>query len=193
MNCQICSQNPATVHITEIPSGHFVPEGTKTDGEPEAGGDQDDRPPLEQKHICETCAQKLNLPQMQVVPKAVVNIWKLLQQSAKKARKKSGLSCPDCGMSLAEFRSKGKLGCPKDYEIFQDHLNPLLQRIHNATRHTGRIPGIAPGDLDRMNRLTDLRAKLEGAIREEDYEDAARFRDEIAQIEAHGETIESEE
>jgi protein arginine kinase activator len=212
MNCQICGQASATVHITEIPSGHFAP---KPDGEvagevtgddppptvdgpsPTADGPSptaDRPPPMVDRHICEACAQNLNLPQMQVVPKAVVNIWKLLQQSAKKARRqKDELTCPECGMTLTEFRGKGKLGCPKDYEIFREDLTPLLQRIHNATRHIGRIPGLDPEDLERMNRLTDLRSKLEGAIRGEEYEKAARFRDEIAQIEAPDEKIGTEE
>ena len=182
MKCQICHQNPATVHITEIPPGHFDPGAT-----PPVESDFGTAGPgaaLEQKHICEPCAQNLKLPQMQLAPKSVVNIWKLLQQSAKKAREEGGLSCPECGMSLAEFRSKGRLGCPRDYEIFKAHLTPLLQRIHNATMHVGRIPGLDEATLSQMNHLTDLRQRLEAAIREEDYEDAAKLRDEITQIEA---------
>jgi len=183
MKCQICEQNQATVHITEIPPGHFGPSPDPA---------TDDVPLLEQKHVCEVCAQNLKLPQMQISPKSVVNIWKLLQQSARKAREEGGLSCPECGMTLGEFRSKGRLGCPRDYEIFREHLDPLLRRIHNAVQHVGRIPGLDEKALADMNQLTDLRQKLEAAIREEDYEDAARLRDEIVQIEAHTPTSESE-
>ncbi|MEW6072797.1 MAG: UvrB/UvrC motif-containing protein [Planctomycetota bacterium] len=175
MKCQICNQNAATIHITEIPSGQFAAE--------KDSGAAEEKAPLVQRHLCESCAQNLNLPQMQVSPKSVVNIWKLLQQSAKKAREEGGLSCPDCGMSLAEFRSKGRLGCPKDYEVFKAHLIPLLQRIHNASRHVGRLPGLDEQTLRRMNQLNDLRQRLQAAIREEDYEDAARLRDEIQGIE----------
>jgi protein-arginine kinase activator protein McsA len=44
----------------------------------------------------------------------------------------------------------------------------------------------APADavaLEREQRLVDLRRKLETAIREEAYENAARLRDELKQLE----------
>jgi protein arginine kinase activator len=87
-------------------------------------------------------------------------------------------------MSLAEFRSKGRLGCPKDYEVFRAHLDPLLLRVHNASAHRGRLPGMDEGTRQRLQQLSDLRAKLEAAIREEAYESAARLRDEIQELEA---------
>jgi len=165
MICQICSKNPATVHITEI-----ALEGTES-GTPS------------QKHVCETCAQMTNLPHMPVAQKGMVNIWKLLQQSAQKARQEGGLACPDCGMTLAEFRSKGRLGCPRDYEVFQQHLDPLIHRIHNSIQHEGRLPGLGEDQLHQMHQITTLRAQLEEAIREEAYEDAARLRDELQDLE----------
>lgn len=168
MNCGLCKKK-ATVHITEI--AYHATDGSET------------TPSIEQKHLCDGCAQKLNMPHMPLPQKGMVDIWKLLQQSARRAREEGGLSCPECGMTLAEFRSKGRLGCPKDYEVFAAHLDPLLSKIHNATSHTGRVPGIDESDLKRMQHLTDLRAKLEEAIREEAYESAARLRDEIQGLE----------
>ena len=175
MICQICSQHPATVHVTEI----APPAEGKAKGE------------ASQRHICETCASTLDLPHSPVVAKKEsADIWKLLQQSARRARKEASLTCPDCGMTLAEFRSKGRLGCPKDYEVFRKHLEPVLLRVHHATRHQGRTPEPGapipdkPGE-DRLQLLSDLREKLEAAIREEAYESAAQLRDEIQELEAH--------
>ena len=73
--------------------------------------------------------------------KSQLEIWKLLHATAQRQQRESSLSCPDCGMTLAEFREKGRLGCPRDYEIFRDHLDQLLGRVHNSDRHTGRLPG----------------------------------------------------
>lgn len=166
MNCELCSKQTATVHVTEITRS---PEKTL----------------VLQKHMCETCAESLELPNAMVsMNKGVLDIWKLLRQSAQKARAEGSLTCPDCGMSLAEFRSKGRLGCPKDYEVFHAHLEPLLLRVHNAKEHHGRLPGMDEGARTRLQHLTDLRAKLEAAIREEAYESAARLRDEIQELEA---------
>jgi hypothetical protein len=43
-------------------------------------------------------------------------------------------------MTLRDFRQRGRLGCPKDYEIFGAQLRDLLERIHGAARHVGRSP-----------------------------------------------------
>jgi protein arginine kinase activator len=174
--CQLCNKNAATVHITDI----LVPENGA-------------EPRPEQKHVCETCAVQMNLPFLPVGQKSMGHIWKLLQQSAQKARQESALACGDCGMTLAEFRSRGRLGCPNDYEVFRAHLDPLLRRVHNAVRHIGRVPGLDEHDLQRRQHLTELRAKLEVAIREEAYEHAARLRDEIQNLELESEPGDSGE
>ncbi|MEM7311115.1 MAG: UvrB/UvrC motif-containing protein [Planctomycetota bacterium] len=167
IECQVCKKNGATVHITE------VLEFSPTPGEPHK---------LRERSVCEGCAKMMDLPHAPVVKKNMVDIWKLLQQSAQKSVQEGGLRCPDCGMTLAEFRSKGRLGCARDYELFQRHLEPLLHRIHNATEHAGRIPGVAEDELDRMKAIHELREQLEAAIREEAYEDAARLRDQLSEL-----------
>jgi len=166
MTCQLCNKNPATIHVTDLRRS----SGSET--------------AISEQHVCEGCAQTLELPSAPVSQKNVLDIWKLLQRSAQKARTEGGLTCPDCGLSLAEFRSKGRLGCPRDYEIFRAHLEPLLLRVHNAKQHRGRAPG---GDEDarrRLEQLTTLRSQLEAAIRAEAYESAAKLRDEIQVLEA---------
>jgi protein arginine kinase activator len=138
-----------------------------------------------QKHLCEACARSLELPSAPlVIGKGGPEFWKLLRQSAQKARAEGSLACPQCGMSLAEFRSKGRFGCPKDYEIFRAHIEPLLLRVHNAQTHRGRLPGLEAKGPVLAQQLSDLRSKLEAAIREEAYESAARLRDEIQELEA---------
>jgi protein arginine kinase activator len=134
-------------------------------------------------HLCAGCADKLDLwHSLPVVNnKGVHSIWKLLQ-SAKAGHSAPELSCPACGMTLAEFRAKGRLGCPNDYEVFRAHLNPLLKRMHNATEHVGRLPGVEAGDLERQRRIHALRAQLDAAVRDEAYEHAARLRDELQQL-----------
>ncbi len=169
MVCQICKENPATIRITEIPKENW--EASEADPKGHLS--------VEERLVCEDCAKNLNLPHAPVVQKSMVKIWKLIQQSARKAREEGGLSCPDCGMTLSEFRSKGRLGCPRDYEVFEAHLTPLLQRIHNATEHHGRLPGMKESEWKKQEHLSQLQARLEEAVREEAYESAARLRDEI--------------
>ncbi len=170
MNCQICNKNVATVHITEV-----------APAEPgEAVRAADD------KHVCTACAQRLDIPYTVPVftAKGAMKTFELLQESARRARREGRLACPDCGMTLAEFRSKGRLGCPKDYDVFQAHLDPLLERVHNAIRHVGDGPSEPVVADKKRQALTALRAQLEEAIQKEAYESAAKLRDEIQEIES---------
>ncbi|MBE7491099.1 MAG: UvrB/UvrC motif-containing protein [Planctomycetes bacterium] len=96
--------------------------------------------------------------------------------------------CPECGMTLAEFKHKGRFGCARDYEVFAAHLDPLLERIHDVTppRHRGGRPAPAPGADERVNasrELSGLREQLRAAVAEENYELAARLRDRINELE----------
>jgi protein arginine kinase activator len=86
-------------------------------------------------------------------------------------------------MTLRDFRQRGRLGCPKDYEIFGAQLRDLLERIHGASRHVGRSPNSDEAAILRRKRLDELQQELASAIRDEAYEQAAKLRDEIKSLE----------
>jgi protein arginine kinase activator len=174
MECQICKKNPAKVHITEV---NDLPTDNGADGKPIL---------FTEKHLCEPCATRHQIPFTPVSGNKPEAVWNLLLESARRARAESGLSCPDCGMTLAEFRSKGRLGCPNDYELFKQHVDPLLLRMHNSTQHRGRGAGPAGKHRERLEALNGLQEKLQVAIEDEAYESAARLRDEISKLESPG-------
>ncbi|MDZ4773149.1 MAG: UvrB/UvrC motif-containing protein [Planctomycetota bacterium] len=174
MICQNCLKNAATVHVTEIVH-ETVLESTPAVAPSKEGT-------ITEQHLCDVCAQSMDLPHSAATKKSQADIWKLLQLS-KTTQRKSGATCPSCGMTLDEFRKKGRLGCAKDYEVFAAHIGDLLERVHGARTHVGRIPGSSEAELDRMKRLVELRSRLDVAIREEAYESAARLRDELKALE----------
>lgn len=189
MICQNCLKNAATVHVTEITSPTVAATGAAVDATANVG---EESPQVSEQHLCEVCAQTLDLPHAPALQKAQLDIWKLLQITAKQTRRKGGLTCTGCGLQLEEFRRKGRLGCPQCYDAFAAHLGEVFERVHGARQHVGRLPGTdaavpaAPVDalaLQREQHLVDLRQKLEIAIREEAYENAARLRDELKQLE----------
>lgn len=100
--------------------------------------------------------------------------------------------CPMCGISFAEFRKGGRLGCPYDYVAFEDDLEPLLVNIHGATNHSGKVPKNLTGSPERQFRLKQLKDEMREAISKEQYEVAGKLRDKIAAIE-NGQTDESNE
>lgn len=127
VKCHSCQSNDAHVHVIDVNGPGTAATGYQCD----------------ERDFCDECAARMDLPS--VPTKQLSEIWKLLE-SAKRRHDDAGVACPHCGMTLAEFRSKGRLGCPHDYEVFREHLDPLLERIHNACAHVGRVPG---GEIER--------------------------------------------
>ena len=178
MLCQVCKKNPASVHLTEI--SHFPVVDPSQEADPT---DEEATPKYQEHHVCDACAQRSKVPFSAPTQSKGAQVWQMLKESARRARAEQSITCPECGMSLAEFRNTGRLGCPNDYEVFGEQIQPLLLRIHNATAHEGRVPGQDPEERERKRHLSQLREQLESAIREEAYESAARLRDEIQSLE----------
>ena len=158
--CQNCSK-PATIHITEIVQGS----------------------PLE-FHLCEEHArQQLSGEEPAVAPG---DKQKAKVKAVGKGKDTSELdkqTCPVCGISFLEFRNAGRLGCSHDYEAFREELIQLLENIHGETQHGGKMPKRIPADRRRQSELIQLRHSLRLAISNEDYEEAARLRDAIKNME----------
>jgi protein arginine kinase activator len=154
MICQRC-KNEASVHITE-----------------RVGGKR------REQHLCLSCAKKAGLALPEVPPNLALDgvVQSLiLAHVGELVGELAELSCPDCGIKFMEFRAGGQLGCPQDYRVFGRGLLPLLQRVHGATRHVGKGARHRPGAVQRLR----LRSQLREAIGREDYEQAARIRDEL--------------
>ena len=159
--CQKCVK-PATYHITEIERGK----------------------PRE-LHFCDEHARSYLQPGEPPEP-TIGSLAKGLVAGAASTREPSPADkqvCPRCQITFLDFRNSGRLGCPHDYDVFRDELMPLLENIHDETRHAGKVPRRAPRNSQRQTELIDLRNKLKGAVAAEDYEAAARFRDQIRTIE----------
>jgi protein arginine kinase activator len=154
MKCQKCPK-AATLHITEI---------VKEDH-------------IEELHLCEECAHKYLYE-----PHAATGIVKAGGQ-AEEGLPGLHRECNLCGIKFVDFRNTGRLGCPHDYEEFRAELLPLLENIHGETRHCGKIPRRLPHSQQMQTELIQLRKQLLQAINEEAYEEAARLRDRIRQIE----------
>lgn len=164
--CTACQKALATIVIMDVSEGSVT-------------GSQ---------HLCAPCAEQMGVVQPKS-PKLSPDLLEDLLgglEKAKGGRRPRAEACPGCGLSQADFRSKGRLGCPRCYETFRDELLPLLQRIHEAQTHRGRLPadlGDAPPPAHDDRALADLRKKLEDAVRNERYEDAARLRDALRRAE----------
>jgi protein arginine kinase activator len=161
MLCEICKKNPATVHLTEIS------QNVK-----------------KELHICEECAkhkgliQKITLSIPDMISKIVEPVL------GKTLKEMSSMKCDRCGMSYADFRSKGRFGCANDYEAFKEGIVPLLEKIHGSAQHVGKIPSTSKIRLETESELIKLKRELDYLIKHEDFERAAVVRDRIRELEA---------
>jgi protein arginine kinase activator len=159
MNCQSCSKEVATVHLTEIEKGK-----------------------QKELHLCEACAQKKGVvgkaPSLQEI------LGGMIQQQIKAMGEEGMAKCPFCGIRFSEFRSKGRLGCPNDYDVFHKNLVPLVEKLQGgASQHRGRVPVSLGEDVAKDMKLRKMKLNLDELVKKEDYEGAAKLRDEIRRLE----------
>ncbi|MCG3134809.1 MAG: Protein-arginine kinase activator protein [Planctomycetes bacterium] len=167
MKCQSCTKRAATVHYTEI----------------------SDNKESREIHLCEDCYN-------QQKPGGSADILGLISGAfsgaGRPADDPGALTCPNCGLTYAAFRQRGRLGCPQCWETFSEPLTALLEKIHNGgTRHVGKSPfGDGPeggastaADRSAEREIVALRRKLTDAIKGENYELAASLRDALKQAE----------
>ena len=94
------------------------------------------------------------------------------------------LTCETCGMTFSQFREHSLLGCPQCYAAFEPQLSPLIERAHEGgTHHMGKVPRRAGPGEQRQADLLRLRKRLTEAVAAEDYELAAKLRDELRKFE----------
>ncbi len=95
-----------------------------------------------------------------------------------------GRRCPTCGMTESELRRTGRAGCGDCYQHFKDILLPYIKKLHGAAAHVGAAPAPA-ADAPAANPLEGLKAKLSDCVKSENYEEAARLRDEMRRLEGN--------
>ena len=95
--------------------------------------------------------------------------------------------CPNCGLSLGEFRRTGLLGCAKCYKAFRAELIPTVRYIQWEVKHEGKIPSDdAEQKYDRVCALLRerdfLAIELERAKQGGDYSAAQRIQSQLGQV-----------
>lgn len=163
-DCDGCKK-PATVHMTEIIGGKKIV-----------------------KHYCEGCP-KLAGESIQSGPHTPINELLtnfVLQHSG--LAKDASTACETCGMTWADFKQQNLLGCELDYAAFEKELTPIMQRAHEgATHHVGKVPARRAGGAIVSKKRVDLaklRRELSKSVEAEDYERAARLRDQIKSMDS---------
>ena len=162
MVCDNCGSGDAVVHLTQIVNNE-----------------------MSTFHLCERCAAEKGL---ETTPEPVnfplTDFLAQMGEVGAGPTTQPTETCGFCGLTFGDFKETGRLGCPHCYVTFETHLRGLLRRIHGGTQHMGKVylpPD--PSATEMEKRLEALRRKLQRAVDAEDFERAARIRDEIRTME----------
>ena len=164
MLCERCNQKLATIYLTKIVNGQ------KTDHK-----------------FCIDCAKKENA--FPITTDGSISVDSLLKgffgadKTSEQNKDAVNIVCPLCGMDLLKLAERGRFGCDKCYDVFDETALKTIKRIHGHKRHMGKIPRRAGGTLNMKKRMADLRSTLEAHVLKEEYEEAASLRDEIKKLE----------
>jgi protein arginine kinase activator len=156
MQCCVCKEKPATVHLTQIV------------------GDK-----MQKLDLCEDCAKAKGVNDPTSFAMADLMLGLGASQELDTAAAGMEVKCGRCGFSQADFKKSGRLGCPECYRTFAEGLGGLLKSMHKGTRHVGKSPEALRQSRESVDRMKTLQKKLARAIEDENYESAAALRDEI--------------
>ncbi|MCL2574564.1 MAG: UvrB/UvrC motif-containing protein [Defluviitaleaceae bacterium] len=101
-------------------------------------------------------------------------------ESVERRAQTPNISCANCGITYAEFKKSGKLGCQNCYTAFRTPISQALKSIHGTNVYKGKIP---QGQADKYKdmiikrELTENRVLLKKAVEAEEFEQAAKYRD----------------
>lgn len=164
MICQECGKRPATLHFTKIVNGE------KTEF-----------------HICEPCAREKG----EMIPGTSngFSIHNLLsglldfEPSSVSTMKQQTVRCEHCGLTYSQFSKIGRFGCGDCYKSFAEKLDPLFKRVHGNTIHVGKVPKRTGGLIQYKREIEKLKKDMMVRIEQEEFEQAAKIRDQIREIE----------
>ncbi len=163
MLCDHCGENEAVIHLTQIVNNQ-----------------------MSTFHLCEACGEAKGLePGAHPGNVPLTDFLAQMGQGVHMDATMPTGACAYCGLTIDEFKKKGRLGCSHCYVTFEAHLRGLLRRLHGGTQHVGKVylpPD--PTQAQRRQRLSGLRRKLDKAVANEDFERAALLRDQIRELEA---------
>lgn len=163
MMCDECGERPATIRLMSIVDGEKV-----------------------SRNLCAHCLidvkktmPNLDLPGLDGI---LANLLAAAKQFEPKEEQELDITCPNCGMTHAQFRETGLLGCAGCYQAFEEQLTPVMNRAHGAAQHVGRTPSNVGTDIGQKISIYTLKQQLQKAIAEEEYEQAAVLRDKIREL-----------
>lgn len=180
MLCDKCHKREARIYYTEIVNGE-----------------------KKEQYLCEECAAQYTSFQIDKsspdgglgsLLSSILSSYYGEKASAPAAAVKS-VTCPVCGITYEEVLKAGKLGCADCYHVFGEIVERTLRQTQGADTHIGKTPKklkktakkavkkpVEKKEETKEEYMEKLAIKLQKAVDLEEFEEAARLRDEIRSL-----------
>jgi len=173
MLCDFCKKNIATIHLIRV---------------------QNDK--VEKLNICSECAKNFSfLSEDDFIKDLSSILYRIFNYDGGKAPGSSAsikmkkmntaknMVCPFCGTDLKTIKKTGKIGCTRCYSEFRSVLTPIIKDMHKELEYRGKIPRNSSRWIKLEKNINELRHRLKNEVFIENFEEAARIRDKIKQLE----------
>ena len=158
MMCDNCGKNPATTHLKTVVNGV-----------------------VHENHLCSYCAA--NQGYGNIGKLSLTNMLASMFGESISSGKPISKRCECCGASFPDIAQSGRVGCSECYNTFRQELMPSLNRLHGKAVHIGNVPYEQKPEETVQDKIKKLKAQLSDAIKAEEFENAAKLRDEIRALE----------
>ena len=171
MKCSRCNHNEANIYIEQNVNG----ESRKY-------------------HLCGDCAVaggggsdvSVNIAFTDPL-QAVHSFWFPPEGQVQKSQTLTAKTCTVCGLSFRSFKKTSLLGCAACYDAFGEELLAVFVKFQPATTHKGKVPKVKGAAFEKDREIAEMRVKLRALIASEEYEEAAKLRDIIRNMESESE------
>ena len=167
MICKSCMKNTATIKFTEVVDGRAV-----------------------QHFLCPECykaRQEAAAGFSLSVPKPSVRGGNR-DKGEQSTRAKTSRKCPSCNIALSQILESAMVGCATCYAAFGKEVESMLEGLHRGPAHCGKAYKCNDERALILKNIQAKRILLRHMLREENYEEAARLRDEIQTMESTPQT-----
>lgn len=167
MLCQNCKSKEANTHVKSVVNGEY-----------------------QEFMLCSECAKEMGYTNLFADAHSDFNSILGSFFSNALPAKSVTTRCPVCKSTYHDIAKSGQVGCAKCYEVFLTELMPSIRRVHGNTTHCGKTPfeiceekTEAVVQEDKSAQIDKLKAELEVAVKEQNFEYAAKLRDQINEME----------
>lgn len=162
MLCDLCKKNQATIFLESVGKN-----GKK------------------KINLCFSCAVSRGIatPIPEPEAKKIAAVFNEIEERELKNDENALRLCPICGTSLKKIKETHFAGCPECYETFKTEITEELKTHNFYSKYVGSMPKRLASFRNALTDRIDIQAKLNLAVKQENYEKAAVYRDFLRALE----------